>query len=279
MAKSIVLITGCSSGFGMLSAARLAAAEHTVYATMRDLTKQERLLKETARRGTEVKILSLDVTDDASIDRVVTRITGEHGQLDVLVNNAGYGLGGAFEDLLEAEFRAQMETNFFGVLKMIRHCLPLLRRSSAAKIINLSSIAGLSGIPGLSAYNASKFALEGFSEALSHELAVFGISVTLIEPGSYQTDVQKNSRLAQNFYNPDSPYLEYSKRLLASTQRRVARRDGNPEDIAGLIERVINTQKPAMRYIAGRDARVLAFLRRTLPFGAYSRFLNRVLSR
>ena len=151
---SVVLITGCSSGFGMLSAARLAVAGHTVYASMRNLQKKEALLSEVKRRGGEVKLLKLDVTDNTTIDNVMNTIKSEKGRLDILINNAGYGLGGFFEDVSEREFRDQMETNFFGVLKVTRRALPLMRKTSAnsdgAKIINISSVQGRAPVPGLS---------------------------------------------------------------------------------------------------------------------------------
>ena len=156
---SVVLITGCSSGFGMLSAARLAAAGHTVYASMRNLQKRETLLEEVKRRGGELKLLKLDVTDNATIDDAMNKIESEKGRLDILINNAGYGLGGFFEDVSEREFRDQMETNFFGVLEVTRRALPLMRKSSAdyggAKIINISSVQGRAPIPGMGAYALS----------------------------------------------------------------------------------------------------------------------------
>lgn len=275
----IVLITGCSSGFGLLSAARLAAAGATIYATMRNLASQTALQAEVKRRGGQVRILALDVTDDATIAEAVAQIQREQGKLDVLINNAGYGLGGALEDLLESELRAQMETNFFGVAKMIQACLPLLRKGQSAKIINISSVAGLVGVPGIGAYSASKFALEGYSEALWYELGTFGISVSLIEPGTYPTEVQKKRILTANFSNPNSHYLEENKTLLEATDRRVARGKANPEEVAILIEQIVNNPKPKLRYPIGREAKAMTILRRLAPFRTVSRVLTRALFR
>ena len=160
-ASKIILVTGCSSGFGLLIAARLASQGHIVYATMRNLQKQSGLLSEVNRRGGEVIIRQLDVTDKQSIQKTMDDIANEHGYLDVLVNNAGYAIGGAFEDLSEQDIRDQMEVNFFGVQNVTRAAIPLMRPRRQGKIINISSIAGLDATPGLGAYNASKWAQIG----------------------------------------------------------------------------------------------------------------------
>ncbi len=191
---SVVLITGCSSGFGMLAAVRLASGGHAVYATMRNLAKKDDLLAESARRGGEIRILEREVTIDESIISAVEQIELEEGCIDVLINNAGYAIGGFFEDLTEQEIHDQMETNFFGVQKVTRAVLPLMRKTAAKtnsnpKILNISSVSGRSAFPGMGAYGASKFALEGFSESLYHELLPLGIYVALIEPGAFRTKI------------------------------------------------------------------------------------------
>lgn len=274
MSAQVVLITGCSSGFGLCTAARLAASGHRVYGTMRHLDKQDKLLQETKRRGCSLRILQLDVTDDGSIRRALDEITAVEGHLDVLVNNAGYALGGALEEVSELELRGQMETNFFGAVKLIQQSLLLLRKSSSGKILNLSSLAGLYGVPGIGAYSASKFALEGYSEALWHELKLFNISVSLIEPGYYLTDVQINRQLAANSDSPDSYYRDYTRRMLDAAERRAERLNGDPEEVAALIERVVDTVKPRLRYAVGRDAVVMSFLRRILPFSRLAQILS-----
>src|SRR3989338_117835 len=153
----VVLISGCSSGFGLMTAARLASKGHLVVATMRDLAKRNLLLSEVnLRGGPEVEVLALDVTDKESIRGVIDRIAAEHGHIDVLVNNAGYGIGGFFEDLTEEEIRQQMETNFFGLQNLTRAVIPLMRQRKKGRIINISSVAGFSASPAFGAYNASK---------------------------------------------------------------------------------------------------------------------------
>ena len=284
---SVILITGCSSGFGMVSAARLAAAGHTVYATMRNLSKQGELLGEVDRRGGMVRILKLDVTDDETIGTVIQQINKEVGRLEILINNAGYGIGGFFEDLTEQEIREQMETNFFGVQKVIRHALSLLRKTAAmdlsdgsVKIINISSGQGRSSTPGLGAYAASKFALEGFSESLNFELHPFDIRVVLVEPGSYQTKIfSDNIRIAEKASDPDSPYAAYSRmlekrfRLLLTSGSEM----GNPEDVAKLIEKIVNNPRPRLRYPIGPRTRLRFFLRAILPFSWFASLVRKSL--
>lgn len=283
---SVALITGCSSGFGMLSAARLSAAGHTVYASMRNLQKKEALLVEVESRGGEVKLLKLDVTDNTTIDDAINTIESERGRLDILINNAGYGLGGFFEDISEREFRDQMETNFFGVLKMTRRALPLMRRSTTdhgnVKIINISSAQGRAPIPGLGAYGTSKWALEGFSEALYHELAPFGIRVVIVEPGSYRTEIfTSNAHVAEQADNQVSPYARFSvalrRKIETMTKGGSVGMGDNPEVVAELIEKIVTSRSPKLRYVVGRQARIRILLRAVLPMNCYSGLLRKAL--
>ena len=283
---SVALITGCSSGFGMLSAARLSAAGHTVYASMRNLQKKEALLVEVESRGGEVKLLKLDVTDNTTIDDAINTIESERGRLDILINNAGYGLGGFFEDISEREFRDQMETNFFGVLKMTRRALPLMRRSTTdhgnVKIINISSAQGRAPIPGLGAYGTSKWALEGFSEALYHELAPFGIRVVIVEPGSYRTEIfTSNAHVAEQADNQVSPYARFSvalrRKIETMTKGGSVGMGDNPEVVAELIEKIVRSRSPKLRYVVGRQARIRILLRAVLPMNCYSGLLRKAL--
>ena len=283
---SVVLITGCSSGFGMLSAARLAVAGHTVYASMRNLQKREALLEEVKRRGGELKLLKLDVTDNATIDDAMNKIESEKGRLDILINNAGYGLGGFFEDVSEREFRDQMETNFFGVLKVTRRALPLMRKTSAnsdgAKIINISSVQGRAPVPGLGAYATSKWAMEGFSEALYHELAPFGIHVVIVEPGSYQTEIfTSNAHVAKQAENAESPYRRFSeafkRKIDSMTKGGAVGMGDDPEVVSELIEKIVESRSPKLRYVVGKQARLRILLRAFLPTKHYSGLLRKVL--
>ena len=281
--RKIILITGCSSGFGMISAARLSSLGNTVYASMRDVSKSDDLKLELERRDTSCHIIELDVCDDVSIKNTINMISEQEGKLDILINNAGYGIGGFFEDLSEQEIRDQFETNFFGVQKVTRNALPLMRKTAmksnhlfSTKIINVSSAQGRSALPGLGAYGASKFALEGFSEGLFFDLQPFGIEVVILEPGTYSTKaIDENSKEANAGLRLESPYLEYTNRLkdlhskILDTRRGV----GDPEDVAIIIEKIIKRKKNKIRYLAGYQAKTRVWLRSLLPFNWFSKII------
>ena len=285
--NKIILITGCSSGFGMLTAARLAAGGHTIYATMRNLQKQDTLKLELEKRATKCQILHLDVTDDKSINKAIDTIEKQSHRLDVLINNAGYGIGGFFEDLSEDEIRSQFETNFFGVQKVTRSALPLMRTTASksgkdfsTKIINISSAQGLSTLPGLGAYGASKFALEGFSESLYFEIQPFGIEVVILEPGTYLTKaIDENSHEAGIGLDTDSPYAKYAKRLkdLHSNILITKKGVGDPEDVAIMIEDIINRKRNKLRYLAGTQAKIRVWMRSILPFRWFSKIILKLV--
>ncbi len=264
--EKIILITGCSSGFGLSSAVYLAKKNHIVYATMRNLNKKDSLLNEASAQQVDLKLRALDVTQTESIQAVVKEIEEEHGGLDVLVNNAGFGMGGYFEDLSDEDIHLQMETNFFGVCNVTRYAIPLMRKKKSATIINISSISGLTASPCFSAYNASKWALEGFTESLYFELKEFGIRVSLIEPGIYKTRIfYENARRAQHFSDPHSPYYEKSRYLKQKITEMTDACRKDVKDIACLIERIINHPHPPLRNIPDFRSKVRYFLRKIFP--------------
>ena len=277
-AQKIILITGTSSGFGLLIAARLAAQGHFVYATMRNLSKQKLLLDEVTERGGQVLVRELDVTRPETIAKVVEEIENHHHHLDVVINNAGFGLGGFFEDLEEEEIRYQMEVNFFGVQNVCRAVIPLMRERGSGYIINISSIAGQSGTPSLGAYNASKWALEGFSESLYHEMSMFGVSVVLVEPGSYPTKIfGDNATFAKGFDNPQSPYFNYSQHLRKFVKSAMHKSTKDPEDVARLVEKIVNTKNPKLRYISDFSSFIRVMGGRVIPPPVYSYIFRKVI--
>ncbi|MFH1360834.1 MAG: SDR family oxidoreductase [Candidatus Omnitrophota bacterium] len=276
--KKVILITGCSSGFGLLSAARLSAQGHRVYATMRNLEKKQALLDEVEKRGGQISLLALDVTKKNTIAEAINKIKTDNESIDVLINNAGFGIGGYFEDLSDEEIREQMETNFFGVLNVTREVLPLMRAKRKGMIINISSISGLMSSPAFSAYNASKWALEGFSESLYYELKEFGIPVVLIEPGLYKTEIfYANARYANKFDDPQSPYFAHSQFLKKRIMDTSSHRAKDPEDVARLIERIIDKENPYLRYIPDQMSGIRFLARRILPFRFTSHITNKVI--
>ena len=274
----IILITGTSSGFGLLIAARLASYGHKVVATMRDLAKKDALLKEVEKRGGKIDILPLDVTDPISIQKAVSEAIHRYKKIDVLVNNAGFGMGGAFEDLSQEDIREQMEANFFGAQNVIRAVLPFMRGQKKGRIINISSMAGLKSTPCLGAYNASKWALEGFSESLYYELKFFGIDVVLVEPGTYKTKIfNQNARYAHDFDNPRSPYYAISQYLKNKMMNYTNHCKKDPEKVAALVERLILARNPPFRNFPDIEVRFLIGLRRILPFKVFSWMIRKGL--
>ena len=274
----VILITGTSSGFGFLTAVHLASKGHQVYATMRDIRKKDFLIAEAKNAGCKLDVLALDVTNTASITNVVKVIATNHGYLDAVVNNAGYGVGGFFEDLTDEEIRQQMEVNFFGVQNVTRAVIPLMRSRRQGKIINISSIAGLNASPCFGAYNASKWALEGFSESLYHELRLFGIHVCMIEPGTYRTKIFfDNAKYAKNFDNPSSPYFPMSAHLKKMVLSYVKKTDKDPRRIAFLVEKLLNQKNPSLRNFPDAETKFLLAMRRIMPFKIYSGIMQRVL--
>lgn len=269
----VILITGCSSGFGLITAARLASRGHRVYATMRDLSKKEFLEMEAVNRGAaaNLTILLLDVTRPETIKEAVKEIVAREGVIDVLVNNAGFGIGGFFEDLSDADWRSQYDVNFFGVLNVTREVLPIMRPRHKGLVINISSMASFSGTPAFSAYCSSKFALEGFSECLYMELKPQGISVALVEPGSYPTKIfDDNARFAARFFDPQGPYFSWSQRLkqIVDTHARDNHRD--PEEVAATVEALVNSSGPAFRNIIGWRSKLRFWAVRLIPFKLYA---------
>jgi NAD(P)-dependent dehydrogenase (short-subunit alcohol dehydrogenase family) len=261
-----VLITGSSSGIGLTAAIEIARRGHHVIATMRDLRKKGRLVAAARRAGCPVEILPLDVTSNESIAAAADRVHSRHGALWALVNNAGYGLGGFFEDLSEQEIADQFATNFFGVLSVTRAFLGPMRRERAGTIINVSSINGRVGVPCLSAYQSTKFALEGFSEGLWHELRPFGVCVVLIEPGMFRTEIfTSNIRMCAAGRTPRSPYYAWGQAILERTLRRLEKSAGDASVVGRAIADAIDDPSPGLRRLVGLDARVAAFLRWILP--------------
>src|SRR5919109_2259124 len=188
--NKVAVVTGTSSGIGHEIALTLARNGFLAYATMRNLKKGENLKLLAEKENLPLKIVQLDVTDDKSVKDAINKVVEENGRVDVLVNNAGYSLTGAFEDLAIDEIRAQFETNFFGVVRVTQAVLPIMRKQGGGgRIVNISSIGGLRGSPIISAYHSTKFALEGLSESMAYEVEPFGIKVVLIEPSLIRTNM------------------------------------------------------------------------------------------
>src|SRR4026208_57271 len=211
--RQIALITGCSSGIGYETALTLARNGFSTYAGVRNTKNSDALEKKIANEKLDLNILQIDVNDESSIENAVNQIKTEEKRIDVLINNAGYGLVGFFEELRLDEIRGQFETNFFGALTVTKKVIPLMRSQKSGTIINISSGAGQVGFPGISAYVSTKFAVEGFSESLTYELSPFGIKVIIIEPGVIKTKFFGNCIISEQSTKTGSPYSRSLEKL------------------------------------------------------------------
>ncbi|CAH1207026.1 SDR family oxidoreductase [Paenibacillus hubeiensis] len=264
--EPVALITGTSSGFGMLTAVTLAKQGYRVAATMRDLGRKEELAKRAEEAGVldRLHFMRLDVTDTESIREAVAEALRIRGRIDVLVNNAGFAVGGFIEELTMEDWRGQMETNLFGLIGVTREVLPGMRVRKDGLIINLSSVSGLSGFPGYGPYAASKFAVEGFTESLRHEMRPWGVKVVLVEPGAYRTPIWGKG-LGNIRNREDSPYKEQLDAVL-NYSRRASQTAPNPQDVADQIARIVRMRSPRLRYALGKDSGMLIFAKSFLPW-------------
>lgn len=282
MPEKIALVTGASSGIGLLTSIELAKAGFRVVATMRDLRRRERLDQAVAAAGVAAKVdvraldvRALDVTKFDTIPGFVDRVVADYGRLDVLVNNAGFAVAGFAEDIKLDELRLQFETNFFGAVAMTKAALPVMRRQRSGYIIQVSSIVGLQGAVTVSSYSASKHALEGWSESLRLEVRSLGIQVVLVEPGSFQTDIwTRGAVMGEQATKPNSPNIQRSLRM-RSVVEKLPKAD--PIVVARLIAAIAQNPNPKLRYLAGRDAKVQLAMKRILPWKWYEKVIANFL--
>jgi NAD(P)-dependent dehydrogenase (short-subunit alcohol dehydrogenase family) len=269
--QKVAIVTGSSSGIGYATSLMLARKGFYTYASARNIDKSASLQSKANAERLPLKLIQLDVTDDSSVKDALQKIVLEKGRIDVLVNNAGYALFGAFEDLSLDEIKAQFETNFFGVIRVTQHVLPIMKTpQNGGIIVNVSSINGHIAFPVISAYVSTKFALEGLSESIAYELEPFEIKVILIEPGAIGSNFMKGSVLPKRASDPHSPYSELVQKVSVkiSSQHENATQ---PEEVAKTIVQAISTEKPEFRYVVGNDAIGLLEARKNMP---YSEFQN-----
>ncbi len=277
--EKIAVVTGSSSGIGLLTAVELALNGYRVVATMRNLENRGRLDEAAQKAGVHdrLDLRRLDITEFDSMPGAVEAIVRDHGRIDVLVNNAGFSVAGFAEDMTLGELRHQLETNFFGNVAMTKAVLPVMRAQKSGHIITVTSIAGLLGQPMLSAYCASKYALEGWSESLRIETHSLGIRVLLVEPGSYDTDIwERNVVIAKGSLDPASPNKERSQRF-AEFIKQSAKHRRDARDVAKLIVRIAQDPNPKLRYLIGSDAKVQIWLKRIVPWRRYERIVAKTV--
>jgi len=262
--KRVVLITGASSGVGQSTARLLSQRGFAVFGTSRNPS--------TVVPG--IEMLPLDVRTDDSVRACVEAVVNRNGRLDVLINNAGYELAGAVEELSSEEVQAQFETNFFGVIRMVNAVLPLMRQQTRGHIINVSSLSGLTAIPFLGIYSASKFALEGYTEALRQEVKRFNIQVSLTEAGFLRTPMMNHRQIAARRM---TVYDAWRQRALNAIRAAEEKAPG-PDVVADTLLEIIDSSAPRLRYLIGPQAKSVARLRRFLPAAMFEQGVRRSFS-
>ena len=252
-----VLITGASSGFGKAIAEALAARGDRVYGTTRQTVPP-------ATASAQVRMLTMDVGDPATVDAAVARMITEAGRIDALINNAGFGIAGAIEDTSDAEAHAQFETNFFGLHRVCRVVLSQMRRQNSGRIINLSSLAGLVAVPYQAFYCASKHAIEAYTEALRMEMKPFGIHVSMIEPGDFATSFTDNRRMVTGCAEGSAHYNRC--RTAVARMQEDERKFTNLTPVVKTVLAALASPQPALRYpVAVPMQRFLVALKPFLP--------------
>ncbi|MFI5116603.1 MAG: SDR family oxidoreductase [Terriglobales bacterium] len=277
--EKVALVTGSSSGIGLLTAVELALNGYRVVATMRNLESRSRLEEAAHKAGARdrLDLRRLDITEFDSLPGAVEAIVRDHGRIDVLVNNAGFSVAGFAEDMTLDELRHQLETNFFGNVAMTKAALPVMRAQKSGHIITVTSVAGRLGQPLLSAYCASKYALEGWNESVRIETHSLGIRVVLVEPGSYDTDIwTRNVVIAAGALDPASPNKERSQRF-AEFVKNSAQHRRDAREVAQLIVRIARDPNPKLRYLIGDDAKMQIWLKRMLPWRKYERIVAKTV--
>lgn len=261
--RRVVLVTGTSSGIGRAIARHLAELGHNVFAGS--------LTAETDDPIPLAETHPVDVRDADRVRAFVDAAVTATGRVDVLVNNAGFAMGGALEETTMDEAKAQFETNFFGAARMVNAVLPVMRRRGSGQIINIGSGAGITAEPFAGYYSATKFALEGYTEALRHEVARFGIRVSIIEPGWFKTEIVRNATRAAS---PLAAYDE-ARASVFSTVTQYCDEGADPVSVARCAARLLSLARPGLRYPVGDDVTWSARFRRLLPERFYQSLVAR----
>jgi NAD(P)-dependent dehydrogenase (short-subunit alcohol dehydrogenase family) len=278
--EKVALVTGSSSGIGFETSLMLARAGFNTYASMRNLEKSKNITEIAKKEKLPLQVVQLDVNNDGSVKDAIVKILKADQRIDVLINNAGYGLFGSVEDTSIEEIKAQFETNFFGVVRVTQQVLPLMRRQNSGTIVNVSSVGGRIGLPALSAYHSTKFALEGLSESIAFELEPFGIRVVIIEPGVIRTNILNSSSSAKKALDPKSPYFSLSQNLNDNFKSMMeSESSSSPEEVAKVILQAVTSENPRLRYSVGNDAANLIHARENMPDKEFRKMIMKNFSK
>lgn len=272
----VAVVTGSSSGIGYEIVLALARNGFTTFATIRNLGKAGQIESVASKEKLPIHVVQLDVTDDASVQNAIQEVMEKAGRIDVVVNNAAYGLTGAFEDLSIEEIKTEYETNFYGVIRVTQAILPIMRKQGSGRIVNISSGAGRFGYPGGSAYVSTKFALEGLSESMAYELEPFGIKVVLVEPGVIRTNFGSSMILAKRAQNPSSPYSQMMQRIGASFEQ-LQKNASDPDLVANIVLQAATSQNPELRYLAGKDVEAWVESKRKLSDAEFINSMKQIM--
>ncbi|HJO81308.1 MAG: SDR family oxidoreductase [SAR202 cluster bacterium] len=273
-----VLITGASSGIGRATCLYLAQRGYTVIGTSRVASRLDGLREDARNSEVVVHGVEVDINSDSEVERAMPEVISEHGIIDALVNNAGYGLWGPVESLSIDELRAQFETNVFAAVRMTKAVLPGMLAQRRGKIVNVSSVLGRLATPFNGAYASSKFALEGLSESMRTELWPFGVHVSVVEPGLFETDFQANQVKAERSQDPALAYSAYVQRY-NSRHRRYEKLSSDPVKVSKVIHKIIRSRRPGFRYPVSIEARAGILGARFLPERLFRWLLSRATMR
>jgi NAD(P)-dependent dehydrogenase (short-subunit alcohol dehydrogenase family) len=260
--EKVALVTGSSSGIGFETALLLSKSGFHTYASMRNLEKSKNITEIVNTENLPLRVIQLDVNDDISVKNAINKIIAENGRIDVLINNAGYGLFSPIEDITLDQVKEQFETNFFGIVRLVKEVLPVMRKQRNGIIVNVSSGAGRVAIPVSSAYVATKFALEGLSESMRYELKEFGINIIIIEPGVIRTNFVENMKTAGTRSRSESPYADLIGRTLKGFGGLMDN-SSPPKLVAEAILNAITSKEPEIRYVVGDDAKSIMKVRKS----------------
>ncbi|HEY9386028.1 MAG TPA: SDR family oxidoreductase [Nitrososphaeraceae archaeon] len=265
--QKVAVVTGSSSGIGFETSLTLARNGFYTYATMRKVEEgKSKPITDIAKNDSlQLQVIELDVNNDKSVINAIDTIVDERKRIDVVVNNAGYALGGALEETSMGEIKEQFETNFFGAVRVMQAIVPIMRNQKSGKIVNITSMGGRVAIPLDPFYHGSKFALEGLSESIQYELEPFGIKIILIEPGAVGSNFWNNIKTANKASSnyPNSPYSQLANNMSEAFNRMVQNAI-HPSEVAKVILDAVTSDNPQLRYVVGKDATMVMEARKNM---------------
>ena len=271
--QKVAVVTGSSSGTGFETSLTLARNGFYTYATVRKLEEGAMQITDVAKKeNLPLQVIQLDVNNDKSVIDATNRIVEEKGSIDVVINNAGYLLFGAFEDTSIDEIRAQFETNFFGAVRVMQAVIPIMRNQRNGKIVNITSVGGRIAFPFDSIYHGTKFALEGLSESIQYELEPFGIKIILIEPWVVNSNFLKNLKTA---VKANSPYSQIENKM-SEAVKQVTQNTIHPSDVAKAILEAVTSDTPDFRYVVGKDGTMIIEARKNMSEREFQNLIKKL---